>query len=58
MALRVQSRLEAIGDFAALDATLARALASRFDLDLLVIDRDMALEELHREGRFRVYRLK
>ena len=58
VALRVQSRLEAIGDFAALDATSARALASRFDLDLLVIDRDMALEQLHREGRFRVYRLK
>ena len=58
VAMRVQSRLEAIGDFATLDATSALALARRFDLDLLVIDRDVALEQLHREGRFRVYRLK
>jgi hypothetical protein len=58
VALRVQSRLEAVGDFATLDATSAHALARRFDLDLLVIDRDVALEQLHREGRFRVYRLK
>jgi hypothetical protein len=58
VALRVQSRLEAVGDFSALDATSALALARRFDLDLLVIDRDVALEQLHREGRFRVYRLK
>lgn len=58
VAMRVQSRLEAVGDFATLDATSALALARRFDLDLLVIDRDVALEQLHREGRFRVYRLK
>ena len=58
VAMRVQERIEAIGDFSTLDATSARALARRFDLDLLVIDRDVALEQLHREGRFRVYRLK
>lgn len=58
VAIRVQSRLEAIGDFATLDATSALTLARRFDLDLLVIDRDVALEQVHREGRFRVYRLK
>jgi hypothetical protein len=58
VAMRVQGRLEAVGDFSTLDATSARALARRFDLDLLVIDKDVALEQLHREGRFRVYRLK
>ena len=58
VATRVQSRLEALGDFATLDGASARALAQRFDLDLLIIDRDVALEELHRDGRFRVYRLK
>ena len=36
----------------------ARALARRFDLDLLLIDRDLPLPELHRDGRFRVYRLR
>lgn len=58
VAMRVQSRIEAIGDFSALDAPMALALASRFDLDLLVIDRDLPLPELHRDGRFRVYRLQ
>ncbi len=58
VALRVQARLEAIGDFAAVDAASARALARRFDLDVLVIDRDLDLEQLHRDGRFRVYRLQ
>ena len=58
VAIRVQARLEAVGDFAALDAPRAQALAERFDLDVLVIDRDLPLPELHREGRFRVYRLR
>jgi hypothetical protein len=58
VATRVQSRIEAVGDFSTLDAPKASALASRFDLDLLVIDRDLPLPEVHREGRFRVYRLK
>jgi hypothetical protein len=58
VATRVQARLEALGDFAALDASSARALARRFDLDVLVIDRDVDLEPLHRDGRFRVYRLR
>lgn len=57
VATRVQARIEAVGDFGALDAPGARALARRFDLDVLVIDRDLPLPELHRDGRFRVYRL-
>ena len=58
VAIRVQARLDAIGDVASLDARKATVLADRFDLDVLVIDRDMPLRELHREGRFRVYELK
>lgn len=58
VAVRVQERLEALGDFSTLDAPRARALAQRYDLDVIVIDRDLALPELHREGRFRVYRLQ
>lgn len=58
IALRVRDRLSAIGDFSTLDARKARALAQRYDLDVLVIDRDLPLTQLHREGRFRVYRLQ
>ncbi|BCS34349.1 hypothetical protein TBR22_A35790 [Luteitalea sp. TBR-22] len=58
VAVRVQERLEAIGDIGSLDADKARALATRYDLDVLVIDRDLPLPELHRDGRFRVYRLR
>ncbi len=57
VALRVQARLEAIGDFDTLDVRRAVTLADRFDLDVLVIDRDLPLRQLHREGRFRVYGL-
>ncbi|MBA2355923.1 MAG: hypothetical protein H0V80_14805 [Acidobacteria bacterium] len=58
VAVRVQERLEAIGDFGVLDAPGALALARRFDLDVLVIDRDLPLPELYRNARFRVYRLR
>ena len=58
VARRVQTRVEAIGDMSTLDAGKARALAQRFDVDVLVIDRDLPLPELHRDGRFRVYRLQ
>ena len=58
VATRVQSRIEAVGDFSTMDVARATALARRFDLDVLVIDRDLPLPELHRDGRFRVYRLQ
>jgi hypothetical protein len=57
-AARVIERGEAIGDFAALDEGAARALATRFGLDYLVIDRDLDLPLAHREGAFRVYALR
>lgn len=58
VALRVQQRLAAVGDFSVLDATDAQALARQFDLDVLVVDRDLPLPELYRNSRFRVYRLR
>jgi len=54
---RVIEREAALGDFATLDAAGARALAARYDLDYLVIDRDLALPEARRVGRFRIYSL-
>lgn len=56
-AARVIERREAIGDFGALDAAAARALAERYRLDYLVIDRDLDLPLAHREGPFRIYAL-
>ena len=57
-AARVIERRAAIGDFGALDAEGARALATRFRLDYLVIDRDMDLPLVHQEGVFRIYALR
>jgi hypothetical protein len=58
VARRIIERQAALGDFAALDADAARSLATRFGLDVLVIDRDLDLPLLHREGRFRFYALR
>jgi 2-keto-3-deoxy-L-rhamnonate aldolase RhmA len=57
-AARVIERREVIGDFSALDAAGARALAARFGLDYLVIDRDIELPLVHQEGIFRAFQLK
>ena len=57
-AARVIERRAAIGDFGALDGEGARALATRFRLDYLVIDRDMDLPLVHQEGVFRIYALR
>lgn len=56
-AARVIERREVVGDFATLDTAGTRALAARFGLDYLVIDRDLDLPLTHREGRFRIYTL-
>jgi hypothetical protein len=55
---RVIERQRALGDFTALDAEHARALARRFRIDYLVIDRDLLLPETLRIGAFRVYDLR
>lgn len=55
---RVIRRQRALGDFETLDEARAAALAARFGIDYLVIDRDLALPLVHREGPFRVYSLR
>lgn len=57
IAMRVNERREALGDFGALTAEGARALASRYDLDYLVTETEMPLPEVYRNARFHVYRL-
>jgi hypothetical protein len=58
VAVRVLDRTRNIGDFATIDAARARALAIQYDLDYLVIDRDMNLPLAYRNARFRVYQLR
>jgi hypothetical protein len=57
-ATRVIERSRALGNFEALDASAARALATRYRLDYLVVDRDLALPRVHQEGPFRIYALR
>lgn len=57
-ATRVLVRQAALGDFETIDADKALALARQFDLDYLVIDREMDLPRIHQEGQFRVYDLR
>ena len=58
IALRVDERVTAIGDFATLTPDRARALARRYDLDYLVIDRRLPMPEAYRNSQFYVYRLQ
>jgi hypothetical protein len=57
MAQRVAERRAALGTFEELSAPELRALGRRFALDVVVAEHDLALPELYRNGRFRVYRL-
>lgn len=58
VATRVVERTQAIGDFAALTADRARALASTYDLDFLVTETDLALPVAYRNTQFRIYQLR
>lgn len=58
VAMRTRDRLQALGHFGDLDAARARALASEYELDYLVIDREMNLPLAYRSGELRVYRLR
>jgi hypothetical protein len=58
IAVRVDERVKAIGDFSTLTPTRARELARRYDLDYLIIDRQMAMPEAYRNAQFYVYRLQ
>ena len=58
VAMRVAERIAAVGDFGALTPAAARALADRFDLDLLVTERSLDLPLAYRNARFSIYRLR
>jgi hypothetical protein len=51
----VVDRTAAIGDFGAMTAGQARALARRYGLDYLVTEADLPLPLAYRNTRFRVY---
>jgi hypothetical protein len=57
MAQRIAERRIALGDFEQRTAPELLALGRRFDLDVVVSERDLALPEIYRNPQFRVYRL-
>ena len=57
VAVRVVERTAAIGDFTRLSAERALALASEYQLDVLVTEADLPLPVAYRNGQFRVYTL-
>jgi hypothetical protein len=57
MAERIAERRIALGDFEQRTAPELLALGRRFDLDVVVSERDLALPEIYRNPQFRVYRL-
>jgi hypothetical protein len=57
IAQRVAERRVALGDFDQRTAPELQALGRRYALDVVVSERDLALPELYRNARFRVYRL-
>jgi hypothetical protein len=54
---RVVERTAAVGDFSTITPERVRALASRYDLDLLVTERAMSLPLAYQNSRFHIYRL-
>jgi hypothetical protein len=57
MAQRIAERRLALGDFEQRTAPELLALGRRFDLDVVISERDLALPEIYRNPQFRVYRL-
>jgi hypothetical protein len=58
VAVRTGERTLAIGDFDAMTADRARALAGQYDLDYLVTEADLQLPLAYKNGRFRIYTLR
>ena len=58
VAIRVVDRTRAIGDFSALTAERARALARQYNLDFLITEADLPLPVLYRNVQFRIYALQ
>ena len=57
-AVRFVERAPVLEDFPSLTAERARDLASRYDLDYLVTESDLALPTAYRNTKFRIYSLK
>jgi hypothetical protein len=58
VAVRLVERTQALGDFTTLTTEHARALAGRYDLDILVTEADLSLPVLYRNSQFRIYALQ
>jgi hypothetical protein len=58
IAQRTDARMRELHDFSGLSADTARRLASRYDLDYLVTDKDLPLPLAFESGPLRVYRLR
>jgi len=58
VAMRTSERIAALGDFAALTPTRARALADQYGLDYLVTEQPIDLPLAFSSGAIRVYRLR
>ena len=58
VALRTRDRVRTLGDFDALTAGRAIALARDYDLDYLITEQPLELPETFRAGRLRIYRLR
>jgi hypothetical protein len=58
VAARVVERSTAIGDFSQLTPDRALALASQYDLDVLVTVADLDLPVVYRNAQFRIYSLQ
>jgi hypothetical protein len=57
-AVEALRRIADAGDFDSLTPEQLRALAARYDLDYLVVERDVDLPVAYRNGQFRVYSLQ
>ena len=57
VAVEALRRISDVRDFDSLTAEQLQALAARYDLDYLVVERDIALPVVYRNGQFRVYSL-
>ena len=58
VAVEALRRLADVPDFDSLTPEQLRALAARYDLDYLVVERDVDLPVAYRNGQFRVYSLQ
>ena len=58
VAMWVLGRIQDAQDFDALTPEQFQALATRYDLDYLVVDRDVALPLAYRNRQFRIYQLR